>query len=108
MSESEIRQLVEDYRAQVVPLDLLESRLLDVDIPEETDLSRQLVGLLAEASHAHWPEEDIGEELAKAVQSEAPNRPYAVTKPQEMPDPTRKPMGIQMVGAIRGLRLSHG
>ena len=67
MSESEIRQLVRDYREHLIPLDRLESRLLDIDIPEETDLSRQLVGLLAEASHAHWPEEDIRMELASAV-----------------------------------------
>ena len=67
MSESEIRQLVRDYRAHLVSLDRLESRLLDIDIPEETDLSRRLVGLLAEASHAHWPEEDIREELGNAL-----------------------------------------
>ena len=67
MRESEILQLVEDYRARLIPLDRLESKLLDLDISEETDLSRQLVGLLAEASHAHWSKESIRRELENAV-----------------------------------------
>jgi hypothetical protein len=69
MRDSEIRQLVEDYRAHAVSLDLLESRLLALDISEETDLSRQLVGLLAEASHAHWSEEGIRQELENAIRA---------------------------------------
>jgi hypothetical protein len=71
MRESEVWQLVEDYRKNAISLDLLESRLLDLDISEETDLSRQLVGLLAEASHAHWSKDDIRQELENAV------RPFA-------------------------------
>jgi len=68
MSEPEIRQLVENYIASMIALDLLESKLLDLDISEETDLSRRLVGLLAEASHAHWSEEDVRRELENALQ----------------------------------------
>jgi hypothetical protein len=71
MSDSEIRQLVEDYREHVISLDLLESRLLSLDISQETDLSRQLVGLLAEASHAHWSKDEIREELENTM------RPFA-------------------------------
>ena len=67
MSEFEIRQLVEDYRAHVIAIDRLESKLLDLDVSEETNLSRRLVGLLAEASHAHWSEEDIRQELENAL-----------------------------------------
>jgi hypothetical protein len=69
MRDSEILQLVEDYRAHAVSLELLESRLLALDISEETDLSRQLVGLLSEASHAHWSEEGIRQELGNAVRA---------------------------------------
>ena len=72
MSESEIWQLVEDYRTRVIPLDRLESQLLEIDIPEESDLSRQLVGLLAEASHAHWSETGLREELENAARPFAP------------------------------------
>jgi hypothetical protein len=72
MTESEIRQLVDDYVAQAIPLDDVESRLLDIDLHEETELSRKLVGLLAEASHAHWSEQDIRQELEIAARPFAP------------------------------------
>jgi len=63
MSESKIQQLVTDYLEKRIGLDVLESRLLDLGTSQESELSRRIVGLLAEASHAHWEEE----ELANAI-----------------------------------------
>jgi hypothetical protein len=67
MGEPELQKLVLDYLDHMIALGDLEGPLLDLDIPRESALSRKLVGLLAEASHAHWTEDGIRQELASAV-----------------------------------------
>jgi len=67
MDKLELQRLVLDYLDHMIELGDLEGPLLDLDAPQESDLSRQMVGLLAEASHAHWTEDEIRQELARAV-----------------------------------------
>jgi hypothetical protein len=67
MTESDVRKLVEDYLSEAIQIDTIEGRLLDLEPSEETELSKRLVGLFAEASHAHWEEDEVREELINAI-----------------------------------------
>jgi hypothetical protein len=67
MTEFEFRQLLGAYYDGDVQTGALEEHLLSLCPSEETDLSRDLVGLLAEASHAHWAEGELREELLNAI-----------------------------------------
>ncbi|MBZ5579090.1 MAG: hypothetical protein LAP40_21215 [Acidobacteriia bacterium] len=62
MSESEIQQLLSEYLEGHLGQDELDC-LFDLDESDETDLSRHLVGLLSEASHAHWTRKELRKAL---------------------------------------------
>ncbi|MGB7760375.1 MAG: hypothetical protein WBL61_11130 [Bryobacteraceae bacterium] len=67
MGEPDLEGLALDYLDNLIGLEDLEGPLLDLEPPQENALSGKLVGLLAEASHAHWTEDEIRQELASAV-----------------------------------------
>ncbi|MGA2275096.1 MAG: hypothetical protein ABSH00_16190 [Bryobacteraceae bacterium] len=94
MGEPELQKLVLDYLDHMIELGDLEGPLLDLDVSRESALSRKLVGLLAEASHAHWTEDEIRQELAGAV------FPF-LTSETHAGDPTPLPMAQSEWAEIR-------
>jgi hypothetical protein len=51
MTESDVWKLADDYLNEAIQIGAIEERLLDIEPSQETELSRRLIGLFAEASH---------------------------------------------------------
>lgn len=78
MTDPEIRRLLSDYLDKRVSRDVLESAMLGIGESEETELSRDVVGVLAESSHAEWSEEDLEDVLLPFVLGAVYNRPKQI------------------------------
>jgi len=67
MTEPDVWKLADDYLNEAIQIGAVEERLLDIEPSQETELSRRLIGLFAEASHAHWTENELREELGNVL-----------------------------------------
>jgi len=84
MSEPELRQLLTEYLEDRIDLESVEARVFDLDLSQEDALIRQIAGLLAEASHAHWNKEQLATAIRPFVVGFAQN--HAGT-PSQLPTP---------------------
>lgn len=85
MSEFAVLESALDYLDGKIQLDALEACILDIEPSDENSLSSQLIGLLAEASHADWTLNEIREAVASAISPLFERHEAQVGQPRYLP-----------------------